>query len=61
MLYDDKAFFSRIYDFLEVPFIDTVGKTLKNTPNDLRDVVTNYSGLLAKYRYTIYEPMILDV
>ena len=61
MLYDNRAFFSRIYEFLGVPFVDTVGKTFKNTSNDLRNVITNFDALLARYKYTIYEPMIIDV
>lgn len=60
MLKDNQSFFAQLYDFLGVPFLDTVGKTLKNTPNDLREIITNYDDLLARYQYTVYEPMILD-
>jgi hypothetical protein len=60
MLSDSQEFFAQLYDFLRVPFRDTVGKTLKNTPNDLRQVINNYEELLDRYQYTVYEPMILD-
>lgn len=61
LLVDEGPFFSRLYEFLGVPFADTKGKTFKNTPNDLRDVIENYDQLLARYKYTIYEPMIIEV
>lgn len=61
MLIDNQGFFTQLYDFLNVPYMDTVGKTFKNTSNDLREVISNYDELLVRYKYTIYEPMILDV
>lgn len=61
MIFNEKSFFEKIYHFIGILPVQTVSKTIKNTPNDLREIIINYEEFLKKYKYTRYESMILDV
>jgi len=52
---------SRVFDFLKVPHLPLEGKTLKNTSDDLRDVVLNFQELRSCYAGTPYEAMFDEV
>jgi hypothetical protein len=61
LLFDEVDFFKKLYGFIGTSPMQTMSKTIKNTPTDLREIIINYDELLQKYKYTCYEPMILDV
>lgn len=52
---------SRVFDFLGVDPFPVEGKTLKNTSDDLRDVVLNFEQLRSKYLNTPFETMFDEV
>ena len=60
LLSDEKSFFETFYDFINVQYLPTKGRTFKNTPNDLQKIIINYDELLKRYKYTPYESMIVD-
>ena len=49
--------FERIFSFLGVRFAEVFGQTLKNTNNDLRQVLENFEDLRRQFRGTPYEVM----
>jgi LPS sulfotransferase NodH len=53
--------FHRVLAFLGLPPAPIRGNTLKNTSDDLRDVVANFDALRARYAGTRYEPMFDEV
>lgn len=61
LLADPTATFHRILAFLGLPPAPIRGSTLKNTSDDLREVVTNFAALRARYAGTRYEPMFDEV
>ena len=52
---------NRVFAFLKVRPMVLEGKTLKNTSDDLRDVVLNFDVLKQAYQGTVYEPMFDEV
>ncbi len=52
---------SFVFDFLGVDSFPVQGKTLKNTSDDLREVVLNFEQLRSKYRGTPFEHMFDEV
>jgi LPS sulfotransferase NodH len=48
---------AQVFEFLGVPVADAEGKTLKHTPDDLRQVILNFDELRASYAGTRYAPM----
>jgi LPS sulfotransferase NodH len=61
LLAEPDATFHRVLAFLGLPPSPIRGNTLKNTSDDLRDVVTNFDALRARYAGTRYEPMFDEV
>jgi LPS sulfotransferase NodH len=61
LLADPTATFHRLLGYLGLPPAPIQGTTLKNTSDDLRDVVTNFDELRARYAGTRYEPMFDEV
>jgi LPS sulfotransferase NodH len=61
LLADPTATFHRILAFLGLPPAPLQGTTLKNTSDDLREVVTNFDELRARYAGTPYEAMFDEV
>ena len=61
LLADPTATFHRILAFLGLPPAPIQGSTLKNTSDDLREVVTNFDELRARYTGTPYEAMFDEV
>jgi glycosyltransferase involved in cell wall biosynthesis len=49
--------FMRIFSFLGVCHVEVSGKSLKNTPDDLRCVLKNFEELQSQFRDTPYEKM----
>lgn len=54
---DQNRAFERIFRFLEVGFADIFGKTLKNTSDDLRQILVNFEDLRRHFKNTPYEGM----
>ena len=52
---------SKVFDFLGVDPFPVEGKTLKNTSDDLKDVVLNFEQLRSKYLNTPFETMFNEV
>jgi LPS sulfotransferase NodH len=50
-----------LFAFIKVRAQKLQGKTLKNTQDDLREVVLNFDDLRARYAGTVYEPMFDEV
>lgn len=50
-----------LFDFIGVRPQELKGKTLKNTQDNLREVVLNFDDLRARYVGTVYEPMFDEV
>jgi LPS sulfotransferase NodH len=50
-----------LFAFIKVRAQQLQGKTLKNTQDDLREVVLNFDDLRARYAGTVYEPMFDEV
>lgn len=61
LLEDEPAFIGRVLDFLQVDRRPLVGKTLKNTHDDLRRALVNYEELRSKYAGTPFEAMFDEV
>lgn len=61
LLADPTATFHQILAFLGLPPAPIQGTTLKNTSDDLREVVTNFDELRARYAGTRYEAMFDEV
>lgn len=66
MVYEDllvnrDEILSRVFDFLGVDPFPVEGKTLKNTSDDLREVVLNFEQLRSKYTGTPFEKMFDEV
>jgi LPS sulfotransferase NodH len=61
LLLDEDAFFASVLDFLHVKPTPMQGRTLKNTSDDLREVVTNFDELRARYAGTRYAPMFDEI
>ena len=57
LLADPTAVFHQLLAYLGLPPAPIQGTTLKNTSDDLREVVTNFDELRARYAGTRYEPM----
>lgn len=55
------AVLSKVFDFLKISHQRLEGKTLKNTSDDLRDVVLNFDELRSCYAGTPYETMFDEV
>ena len=54
---DDCSALKSTYNFLGLPFKQTQGKCLKNTSDDLREVIINFDELRSRYIGTPYESM----
>jgi len=52
---------SRVFDFLGVDPFPVQGKTLKNTSDDLKEVILNFEQLRSKYLGTKFESMFDEV
>ncbi len=61
LLADPDATFHQLLAFLGLPPAPLEAATLKNTSDDLRDVITNFTELRARYAGTRYEPMFDEV
>ncbi len=61
LLADPDATFHQLLAFLGLPPAPLEAATLKNTSDDLRDVITNFTELRARYVGTRYEPMFDEV
>ena len=61
LLTDREATLNRGFALLRVRALPLVGKTLKHTSDDLRDVILNFDELRAGYRGTAYEAMFDEV
>ncbi len=61
LLKDEAAFVRRVFSFLEVEPKPAQGITLKNTKDNLREVLLNYDELRARYANTRYEAMFDEV
>jgi hypothetical protein len=61
MLADELMFVSQVLDFLGVAPKPVQGKTLKNTSDDLREVVLNLDELRSRYAGTPYHEMFREV
>lgn len=66
MVYEDlllnrEKVISNVFNFLEVDPYPVEGKTLKNTSDDLREVVLNFEQLRSKYAGTPFESMFDEV
>jgi LPS sulfotransferase NodH len=61
LLKDKKEFLNRVFAFLEVEPYPVQDATLKITRDDLRDVITNFDVLRARYLGTEYETMFDEV
>ncbi|MFM7270470.1 MAG: hypothetical protein ACKO2C_02395 [Actinomycetes bacterium] len=57
LLEDPDAAFGRVFDLLGVHRLQVQGSTLKNTSDDLGEVISNYEDLRSRYVGTVYEPM----
>lgn len=55
-----QAAFNRVFEWIGVRPMDVEGATLKNTPEDLRQVIANFDDLRARYVGTHYEAMFDD-
>jgi LPS sulfotransferase NodH len=61
MLIDENAFMNKVYSFINVENKPAHGTTLKNTRDNLREAVSNYEELRARFAGTVYEPMFDEV
>jgi hypothetical protein len=61
MLVDQHGFMQRVFDFLEVKAHAVQAKTLKNTSDNLRDVIENFDELRLQYEGTPYAAMFDEV
>ena len=61
LLKDKTTFIQRVFSFLEVKPKPVEGVTLKNTKDNLREVLLNFDELRARYANTGYEPMFDEV
>lgn len=61
MLADQHDFMLKVFRFLEVKPQPVQGKTLKNTSDNLREVITNFDELRLHYRGTQFESMFDEV
>jgi LPS sulfotransferase NodH len=61
LLQDEKAFLLKLFDFIGVAPKPVQGKTLKNTKDDLREVVVNFDDLRGRYEGTPYKAMFDEV
>ena len=50
-----------VFNFLDVPNHQVTGKTRKNTNDDLRQVIENFSDLCEYYRGTRYADMFVEL
>lgn len=57
LLADREQWFASVFEFLGVEPADLDSDVMKNTDDDLRNVLTNYEELKAYYRGTAFEPM----
>lgn len=61
LLAEPTATFHQLLGFLGLPPAPIRGTTLKNTSDDLREVVTNFDELRARYAGTRYAPMFDEI
>lgn len=61
LLKDENSFKQRVYSFLGVKPKPAQGITLKNTNDDLREVILNFDELYARYSGTPYQVMFDEV
>ena len=61
LLMDKEQTLKKVFDFLNVPQRSVHEKTLKNTSDDLRDVVLNFDELRSLYIGSDYESMFEEV
>ena len=61
LLVDEDAFLNTVYSFINVENKPAHGVTIKNTKDDLREAIVNFTQLRARYSGTIYEPMFDEV
>jgi LPS sulfotransferase NodH len=61
LLRDREAFLSRVYDFLDLRSRPVTTHVIKNTSDDLRNVLQNFDELRAHYAGTPYAPMFDEV
>lgn len=61
LLEDEGAFLRKVVTFLDVPERAMQGRTLKHTTDDLRQAITNYDELRARYAGARYAPMFDEV
>jgi LPS sulfotransferase NodH len=52
---------NELFAFIDVPSLPLHGKTLKNTQDDLREVVLNFDDLRTRYTGSVYETMFDEV
>jgi LPS sulfotransferase NodH len=61
LLRDEHAFLGQVLDFLGVKSKPVKGRTLKNTSDNLREVVLNFDDLRARYADTPFHEMFTEV
>ena len=61
MLIDEENFMKNVYGKLGVPYVETSGKTFKNTSDDLKESVINFNELRDAYIGTMYESMFDEI
>ncbi len=61
LLKDESRFLGEIFSFLGVSPKPVKGKTIKHTRDNLREVLTNFDQLRARYRSTPFEAMFDEV
>jgi hypothetical protein len=61
LLVNREKIMQNLFAFIKVRPQQLQGKTLKNTQDDLREVVLNFDDLRARYAGTAYEPMFDEV
>jgi hypothetical protein len=61
MLTNENDFLNSILDFIEVKRLAVQGRTLKNTSDDLREVILNFDDIRNLYANTRYGPMFDEV
>jgi len=61
LLKDEDTLLRSTYNFLDVPFLPTKGKSFKNTSDNLREALLNFDELRAAYAGTAYEKMFDEV
>ena len=61
LLKNEQECVQSVFNFLDVPNHQVTGKTRKNTNDDLRQVIENFSDLCEYYRGTRYADMFVEL